>query len=102
MTQQVDHKLSRDHIFTVLQAQLKKLADSYETIPDEIHWSDSIMTDLGFDSITVVELCCAVEEALQIKELPLNQWLNEESDKDGERYTIASFVDLILSANASR
>jgi acyl carrier protein len=102
MTQQVDHKLSRDHIFTVLQEQLKKLADSYETIPDEIHWSDSIMTDLGFDSITVVELCCAVEEALQIKELPLNQWLNEESDKDGERYTIASFVDLILSANASR
>jgi acyl carrier protein len=102
MTQQVDHKLSRDHIFTVLQAQLKKLADSYETIPEEIHWSDSIMTDLGFDSITVVELCCAVEEALQIKELPLNQWLNEESDKDGERYTMASFVDLILSANASR
>jgi acyl carrier protein len=102
MTQQVDHKLSKDHIFTVLQAQLKKLADSYETIPDEIQWSDSIMTDLGFDSITVVELCCAVEEALQITELPLNQWLNEESEKDGERYTIASFVDLILSANASR
>lgn len=101
MTQQVDHKLSKGHIFTVLQEQLKKLADSYETIPDEIQWSDSIMTDLGFDSITVVELCCAVEEALQIRELPLNQWLNEESDKDGERYTIASFVDLILSANAS-
>jgi acyl carrier protein len=101
MTQQAEHHLTRDHIFSVMQAQLKKLADSYETIPGEIHWSDSIMTDLGFDSITVVELCCVVEEALQIKELPLNRWLNEQSEKDGERYTIASFVDLVLSANAS-
>jgi len=92
--------LTRDFIFTVIQEQLKTLADHYETIPDEVRWSDSIMTDLGFDSITVVELCCAVEEALQIKELLLNQWLNEQSEKDGERYTIASFVDLILSANA--
>lgn len=68
--------------------------------PEEVHADASLISDIGLDSISMVELACALEEELGLVELPLTEWLGRESDKPGKRYTVAAFVEFARSAGA--
>jgi acyl carrier protein len=86
-----------------LEQQLLQLIDkSAADLPgsrrrprQDIHMDTSIMSDLGFDSITIVELACAVEDALQIGDLPLHAWFDQESEQTTKRFTVASFLEMV-------
>jgi hypothetical protein len=63
----------------------------------EIDERSSVMTDLGFDSISIVKLACGIEGALGVPELALTRWIAVESDPTDERFTVQSFLALVLT-----
>jgi len=90
--------LTPDAVLAALDEQIRCLRARDDRIADcSVTFDCSMMTDLGFDSISLLELICELESALGVGELPLNTWLAEESDKDAERFTVASFVAFVLA-----
>ena len=60
----------------------------------EIRPDSSLVADVGFDSLSMVEALVAVEQALGIDELSLVAWTDEELEREGPRFTVASLVDV--------
>lgn len=58
----------------------------------DIGRADSIMDDLGLDSLRFVDLTLALEEGLGLDELPVQDWYDAESTRSGKRYSVASLV----------
>jgi acyl carrier protein len=93
--------LTRERVLEALCAQVERLRERDTRLPAApVTPESSVMTDLGFDSISVVELVCAVEQALCIQELPLQSWLAEESEREDGRFTVSSFVDFAIERGA--
>jgi acyl carrier protein len=58
----------------------------------EIAPNMSIVTDLGIDSMRLVELTVALEDSLGIEHFPSQQWVDDEMSKDGVRFTVGSLI----------
>jgi acyl carrier protein len=64
----------------------------------------SVVDDLGIDSLRFVDLTVILEEQLQIREFPLQDWYDSEAQKSGKRFTVGSLVSLcteLMSESAS-
>lgn len=53
----------------------------------------SLVTDLGIDSIRLVDLTFALQDCVGIEDFPTQQWVDDEMRKDGARFTVRSLVE---------
>jgi acyl carrier protein len=83
--------MKRSEIFTAVHAAIR------ETSPDladgDITESSSFQT-LGLDSLKLVELGVRVEDVFG-EEVVLDDWVEQESQKGVEGFTMSSFLDFI-------
>jgi acyl carrier protein len=83
--------MHRDEIFTAVRAAIR------ETSPDlseaEITESSSFQT-LGLDSLKLVELGVRVEDVFG-QEVVLDDWVEQESQKGADGFSMSSFLDFI-------
>jgi acyl carrier protein len=92
----------RDRVFEIVRAELLRVRR--EQSPDfdvEIRLESSLVADLGLDSLTLVEAVVALEQALGIERLSLEALNDRESGRGGERFTVASLVDLCMEQAAA-
>ena len=90
-------------MLAILRDQVQHMRDADPRLPHAlITMESSLTTDLGFDSISLVELACAVEQALNIDALPLQAWLGDESERGRDRYSVAAFLRFTLSHAGQR
>lgn len=88
---------AQNQVFEIVRRELNRIRR--EQAPDfdlDIRMESSLTADLGLDSISLVEVIVALEHALQIDQLPLATWSDRESDRDDQRFTVASLVNLCL------
>lgn len=72
----------------MLENKVNGVIQSLSPIGEEIHATDSLSDDLGFDSLRIVELIVALEDAFQIE--------IDESDLDPESIvTVADLYNLM-------
>jgi acyl carrier protein len=54
---------------------------------------DSLIEDLGFDSLMFVDLTVLLEDRLGVEEFPMRSWADQESRlESGKRYTVRSLL----------
>ena len=51
---------------------------------------ETTLIELGYDSLSLVELTIALEERLGIKEFPMQKWADDESALAQRRYSLGS------------
>jgi acyl carrier protein len=67
-----------------------------------IDHDSSLVDDLGFDSLKMIDLVFALEDDLGIVEFPLQAWWDCELGKArGERFTVGSLVSKIAACVSS-
>ena len=92
---------SREQVFEVVRAELARLRRP-EFAHVEISPGSSLLGDLGFDSLSMIEVAATLEDALGIGELSLARWREQESEKIGARFTVGSLTELCLRASPPR
>ena len=64
----------------------------------------SLVDDLAFDSLDFVDLTVALEQALEIDGLPMQDWADREMATDPPRFTLGNLVamcDQLLAQRAA-
>jgi acyl carrier protein len=94
---------SNDHLVTVLLEEIRRYAPD----PDAARaiGLESTLPELGFDSLTLVDVIVAIEQRFGFGEFPVQQWADDEARKPGARFTVRSLADacarLVAAQNAS-
>jgi acyl carrier protein len=70
--------------------------------PSDIPDNASVVDDLGLDSLRFVDLTLALEQALDIENLPLQDWYDSESLRSEGRFSVASLVRLCVECMRGR
>lgn len=52
----------------------------------------SLVEDLGLDSVRFIELTLELEQVLELDELPIQRWSDQEAARAGARYTLRSLT----------
>lgn len=82
------------HHIRALVAELSAAELRAESIREE----DSLL-ELGMDSLRMVDLTIELEDRLQVKEFPIQQWADSEAERKGARFTVGSLAqafDLLM------
>ncbi|HVW23980.1 MAG TPA: phosphopantetheine-binding protein [Polyangiaceae bacterium] len=86
----------RESFVDAVIRSLRKANRSIETW--SIDESSSIVDDLGFDSLKMIDLVFALEEEIGISEFPLQLWYDREVGRvNGARFTVDSLVAQVIS-----
>ena len=102
MRTQLKDASMRARVFGVVRAELLRIRRAQSPDFDaEIRMESSLVADLGLDSLSLVEAVVALEQALRIDHLPLAALNDRESERDGERFTVESLVNLCLERAAA-
>jgi acyl carrier protein len=70
--------------------------------PEDVQLDTSLIDDLGLDSIKLVGLSVALEDAFDISDFPMQDWSDEEAQRTGGRFTVASLVTACLRCVQAR
>jgi acyl carrier protein len=89
-------------LYETVKAEVLRILDSAWHASNVVVPSTSLMDDLGFDSLKLIDLTLALEAALQVDEFPMQDWADEEAEKSGGRFTLASLVEACARAMAKR
>lgn len=102
MRTQLKDASMRERVFGVVRAELLRIRRAQSPDFDaEIRMESSLVADLGLDSLSLVEAVVALEQALRIDHLSLAALNDRESERDGERFTVESLVNLCLERAAA-
>jgi acyl carrier protein len=63
---------------------------------DEVTAKSSLIDDLRLDSFSFVDLTLGLERTFGIREFPMQDWVDEETQKDADRYTIGALAGTCL------
>jgi acyl carrier protein len=81
------------NIAGLIADELKQIQRERGAQPRDLGAGTSLVEDLGFDSITFIDLTLRLEARLGLREFPLQDWVDEESMKAGQaRHTLASLT----------
>jgi acyl carrier protein len=84
---------SPTRVLDLLKIEIERMREHDPRLPRaEVRADSSVMTDLGFDSISIVELVCGLEQALGVGDLPLASWLADESEREDGAFSVSSLV----------
>ncbi len=101
MSTKLKHAPVRDRIFETVCAELLSVRRTQTPQFDtEIRMESSLVADLGLDSLSLVEVVVALEQALRIDHLSLEALCECGSGGRGERYTVESLVNLCMEQAA--
>jgi|SRR5882672_2870783 len=93
---------TRDRIFETVRAELLRVCRELQPgFGAEIRMESSLVADLGLDSLSVVEVVVALEQALRIEHLSLEALNERESGREGERFTVGALVDICMEQVAA-
>src|SRR5689334_1695685 len=87
---------ARERVFRIVREAIVALPVKDRSKLTHVTMSSSIVTDLGIDSLSMIEVAVAIEDALGIAPIPLALWREREAERAGARFTVASLVDLCL------
>lgn len=88
--------LSRDALVTQLIAVLDDFIADWDTELDEAMSEDTLLLeDLGFESIDIIQLVVAIEEAVGRRKLPFDRLLMEDG-RYVDDLTIGQIADFLL------
>lgn len=85
--------MTREEAFSKISPILSKLARDAGAGEVVIGLDTSLIDDLGFESLTFVDLTLSLEAALQLPEFPMQRWADQELPLTGRRFMVASLVD---------
>ena len=77
------------HSYDELRSIVARLANSNQ---GEIDRDTSIVDELNLDSLRLLDLTFAIEDAFEIDEFPMQQWYDAEAKSGGKRFTIGSLL----------
>lgn len=88
-------KSSPEVVFNKIHGVLAELAEKATKAKVDIRLDSSLVVDLGFSSFNFVELTLALEETLNIKEFPMQDWIDSQSlNENAEgRFTVEKLVE---------
>jgi len=87
--------VAQDQILDVVRTELARIcAEHGLDIDQDIGPESSLVADVGLDSLSMVEALVAIEQALGVGELSLGAWTDEELEREGTRFTVASLVEV--------
>ena len=91
---------TQERIFETVRAELLRVCRVHQPgFAAEIGLGSSLITDLGLDSLSLVEAVVAIEEALRIEPLPLDTL--HECQAGCERLTVGALVKLCAERAAA-
>ncbi len=93
--------ISKEKITTVIHQEIDfLLRKNNQNVPSIIDLESAVIGEIGFDSVSMVELICNIERGLEIEQVSLNAWFDQEEGKKDQRYTLASLRDFLwMSCN---
>jgi acyl carrier protein len=78
---------------TLHDAVVRALRRVNPRLERDIDENDSVVDDLGFDSLKMVELAFALEDELGVTEFPLQLWWDaQQTGTESGRFTVGSLV----------
>jgi acyl carrier protein len=87
--------VAQDQVLHIVRTELARICGEQGLdIDQEIGPGSSLVGDVGLDSLSMVEALVAIEQALGIGELSLAAWTDEELEREGPRFTVASLVEV--------
>lgn len=60
---------------------------------EDIPLSANLFKDLGFTSLQIVDVGLCIEAALGIEELPLQDWIDDQSARVEDGFTVRSLIE---------
>ena len=92
---------TQERIFETVRAELLRVARQRQSgFTGEIGPRSSLITDLGLDSLSLVEAVVAIEEALRIEQLPLDALHECGAGGERDRFTVGALVKLCMERAA--
>ena len=86
--------VAQDRVLDIVCSELARIrAEQGLDIDQCIRPESSLVADVGLDSLSMVEALVAIEQALGIGERALAPWADEELEREGTRFTVASLVE---------
>src|SRR5262252_4865490 len=93
MSMEIGNASMHERIFETVRTELLRVCRVHQPgFAAEIGLGSSLVTDLGLDSLSLVEAVVAIEEALRIEPLPLDTL--HECETGCERLTVGALVKL--------
>ena len=83
--------MTPQHVFETVCKLLGTFVDALPS--DRITPATSIVHDLGMTSLKMVDMTLALEDAFQIEEFPIQDWIDGEAQKGEGGFAVQSLVD---------
>jgi acyl carrier protein len=84
---------TKEQVFEIVRRELarirRELAPEFDA---QIRMDSSLVADLGLDSISMVGAVVAIELALRIDPVSLDQWSEKEAARTEARFTVVAFL----------
>ena len=91
---------TQDRVFGIVRAELLRVRRAQTPgFSADIRMESCLATDVGLDSLSLVEAVVALEQALAIEHLSL-ETLHERCAHDGGRFTVAALVNFCMEQAA--
>ncbi|MDH5675261.1 MAG: acyl carrier protein [Myxococcales bacterium] len=84
--------MDHDAIFNTLRDVLREF-EGAENGNRRIDPALSLVDDLGLTSLQMVDLTLALEDAFDLDEFPMQDWVEQETQRGEEGFSVASLVD---------
>lgn len=85
-----------------VRAVVCKLSARRGRIASEVKSDASLIDDLDFDSMELVDLSVALESALGLDDLEMERFMDEEAVREGKRFTVAALSAWCVSRSGAR
>ena len=102
MARLLEERMDEDKLLQIVRRELADYVEESPFSAEEIKPETSLFADLGFDSVTLVGMVAAIEDALEIEELPLMAWSDQQSEQGIDGFTVGSLVTLCFEAGVLR
>jgi acyl carrier protein len=79
----------------IVRTSLSDVCREKHLFDGAVRLDHSLVDDLGFDSLTFVDLIVILEERTALEDLPLLDWADREAMRKTGRYSVQSLVDAI-------
>ncbi len=91
-----------EFVFEKVRKALIRISEKTIQNGASITMESSLIEDLGFSSLTFVELTIALERTLEIDAFPMQQWIDEEMTRKNNRFTVRALVTKCVELGANR
>ncbi len=85
-----------DGAVELIRRELTGLVQDGSIPVDRVTAASSLVDDLRLDSFSFVDLTLALERTFGIREFPMQDWVDAEALKEGDRFTVGALAGACL------